>query len=52
VLPLGALGRLAQRLLVGRQLRQIFQYRQRALMQLLGGDVSLYGFSPVVITAM
>lgn len=51
-LPLGALGRLAQHLMVGRQLRGIFQYRQRALMQLLGGDASLYGFSPVVITAM
>ena len=51
-LPLGALGRLAQHLLVGRQLRRIFQYRQRALMQLLGGEASLYGFSPVVITAM
>ena len=50
-LPLGALGRLAQ-LLVARQLRGIFAYRQRALMQLLGGDASLYGFSPVVITAI
>ena len=47
-LPLGPLGRLAQ-FLVARQLRGIFAYRQRALMQLLGGDASLYGFSPVVI---
>jgi ligand-binding SRPBCC domain-containing protein len=51
-LPLGALGRLAQHLMVGRELRGIFQYRQRALMKLLGGDASLYGFSPVVTTAM
>jgi ligand-binding SRPBCC domain-containing protein len=50
-LPLGPLGRLAQ-LLVRRQLRGIFEYRQRALMQLLGGDAAGYGFSPVVITAM
>ena len=50
-LPLGVLGRVAQ-ILVARQLRGIFAYRQRALMQLLGGDASLYGFSPVVITAM
>jgi len=50
-LPLGPLGRLAQ-ILVGRQLRGIFAYRQRALMQLLGGDASLYGFSPVVITTI
>jgi ligand-binding SRPBCC domain-containing protein len=50
-LPFGPLGRLAQ-LLVGRQLRGIFAYRQRALIQLLGGDASLYGFSPIVITAI
>ena len=51
-LPFGALGRLAHRLAVGRQLRGIFEHRQRALMQLLGGDAHSYSFSVVVITAM
>ena len=50
-LPFGPLGRLAHRLAVSRQLRGIFEYRQRALMQMLGGDARSYTFSPVVITA-
>jgi ligand-binding SRPBCC domain-containing protein len=50
-LPLGALGRLAQPL-VRRQLRGIFEFRQRALPPLLGGDASLYAFSPVAIKAL
>ncbi len=48
-LPLGSLGRLAQPI-VSRQLRGIFEYRQRALPPLLGGDSSLYAFSPVAIS--
>lgn len=35
-LPFGLLGRLAHGLIVGRQLRQIFEYRQRALAELMG----------------
>jgi ligand-binding SRPBCC domain-containing protein len=50
-LPLGPLGRLAHPV-VGRQLRGIFKFRQRALPPVLGGDSSLYAFSPVVIAAM
>ena len=50
-LPWGALGRLAQPLVRG-QLRGIFEFRQRALPPVLGGDSSLYTFSPVVIAAM
>ncbi len=50
-LPLGSLGRLAHPM-VGRQLRGIFEFRQRALPAVLGGDSSLYTFSPVVIAAM
>ena len=49
-LPLGGLGKLAQPL-VRRQLRGIFEFRQRALPPLLGGDAGLYAFSPVAITA-
>lgn len=51
-LPLGALGRLAHRLAVGRQLRGIFEYRGKHLAPLLGGDPARYEFSPVVITEM
>jgi ligand-binding SRPBCC domain-containing protein len=51
-LPFGALGRLAHRLVVARQLRAIFEYRQRALIPLLGGEPGKYRFSPVDITAM
>jgi ligand-binding SRPBCC domain-containing protein len=40
-LPLGALGGLAHRLAVGRQLREIFAYRQRALGGILGGAVAV-----------
>jgi hypothetical protein len=40
-LPLGALGRAAHGLLVGRQLRGIFHYRQQALRELLGGGATL-----------
>lgn len=48
-LPLGALGRLVQPI-VSRQLRGIFEYRQRALPPLLGGDARHYAFSPVAIS--
>jgi len=36
VLPLGPLGRLAHCMVVKRQLREIFRYRQRAIAKLLG----------------
>ena len=49
-LPLGALGRVVQPI-VRRQLLGIFEFRQRALPPLLGGDSSLYAFSPVTIAA-
>ena len=42
VLPLGVLGRVAHAVMVGRQLRGIFEYRQRALMEVIGGDRGLY----------
>jgi ligand-binding SRPBCC domain-containing protein len=35
-LPLGPLGRIAHSLIVGRQLKAIFEYRQRAMPKLLG----------------
>jgi uncharacterized protein len=35
-LPLGPLGRVAHSLIVGRQLKAIFEYRQRAMPKLLG----------------
>jgi ligand-binding SRPBCC domain-containing protein len=37
-LPFGLLGRIAHAMIVRRQLRQIFEFRQRALSPLLGGD--------------
>jgi len=51
-LPLGALGRLAHGLILARQLRAIFEFRQRALIPLLGGEPGRYRLSPVTITAM
>ena len=36
-LPLGPLGKTAHAMVVGRQLRGIFSYRQRAIAELLGG---------------
>jgi ligand-binding SRPBCC domain-containing protein len=35
-LPFGILGRIAHRILVGRQLKRIFAYRQRAIARILG----------------
>jgi ligand-binding SRPBCC domain-containing protein len=49
-LPLGALGSVAHALVVGRQLRGIFGFRQKALIPLLGGDPGSYKLSPVTIT--
>jgi ligand-binding SRPBCC domain-containing protein len=37
-LPFGPLGRLAHSLAVSRQLHTIFEYRQRAIVEMLGGD--------------
>jgi ligand-binding SRPBCC domain-containing protein len=48
-LPLGVFGKIAHRLTVGKQLRGIFEYRGKRLVQLLGGDPARYEFSPVVI---
>lgn len=48
-LPFGLLGRLAHRMLVARQLRNIFEFRQRALVRLLGGEARKYEFLPIVI---
>jgi ligand-binding SRPBCC domain-containing protein len=48
-LPFGALGRAVHALIVKRQLRQIFEFRQRALIPLLGGDPGQYELSPVAI---
>src|SRR5262249_17755458 len=50
-LPLGPLGAIAQELAVKRQLRGIFEYRQRKLKDLLGGDPAVYEYSPVEIRA-
>jgi ligand-binding SRPBCC domain-containing protein len=50
-LPLGALGAITHRLIVGRQLREIFRFRQNALIPLLGGDPGRYELSPIAITA-
>jgi ligand-binding SRPBCC domain-containing protein len=50
-LPLGVLGTLTHGLMVGRQLREIFRFRQSALIQLLGGDPGRYELSPITITA-
>lgn len=38
-LPLGPLGRMAHRLVVAKQLRRIFAYRQKAILRLLGEPV-------------
>jgi ligand-binding SRPBCC domain-containing protein len=38
-LPFGAFGRVAHRLAVSHQLKRIFEYRQKAIVQLLGGDL-------------
>jgi ligand-binding SRPBCC domain-containing protein len=35
-LPMGTIGRLAHGVIVGRQLREIFAYRQRAIARILG----------------
>jgi ligand-binding SRPBCC domain-containing protein len=48
-LPLGAFGVVAHGLLVGRQLREIFRFRQSALIPLLGGDPGRYELSPIII---
>lgn len=49
ILPLGPLGKAAHALLVGRQLKGIFEYRQRTLPSLIGGDLHRYRSSDVVI---
>jgi ligand-binding SRPBCC domain-containing protein len=51
ILPLGPLGRLAHVLLVERQLKQIFRYRQKTLPALIGGDLSRYGTADVTVTS-
>ena len=48
-LPFGPLGGVAQVLMVGRQLRGIFEFRQRALIPILGGDPAAYQLEPVAI---
>jgi ligand-binding SRPBCC domain-containing protein len=50
ILPLGMLGRLAHVLLVERQLKQIFRYRQKTLPMLIGGDLSRYRTAEVTVT--
>jgi ligand-binding SRPBCC domain-containing protein len=50
-LPFGPLGILTHALLVKSQLRQIFEFHQRALMSLLGGDPAQYELEPVTIRA-
>jgi len=50
-LPLGALGSLAHGLIVGGQLREIFRFRQNALIPPVGGDPGRYELSPITITA-
>lgn len=42
VLPLGVLGQVAHAVMVERQLRGIFEFRQRALKTLIGGDPGQY----------
>ena len=49
ILPLGPLGKLAHALMVKRQLRQIFRFRQQAIAGLLGGAKTT--FTEPVITA-
>ncbi len=48
ILPLGPLGRLAHRLLIGKQLREIFEYRQEAMKQWFG-ESSLLVQQPTII---
>jgi hypothetical protein len=48
-LPLGVIGGMAHGLMVGRQLRRIFRFRQSALIPLLGGDPGGYELSPITI---
>jgi len=45
--PLGALGRTAHELLIGRQLKNLFEYRQRALKEFFGGGAQ-FGKSPLL----
>jgi len=40
VLPLGPLGRFAHEIIVGKQLKQVFNYRQEALAELFKGTQS------------
>lgn len=47
-LPLGALGRMAHGLLVGRQLLAIFNYRQRAIPGLIGAECTTIE-APVIV---
>ena len=49
ILPLGAMGQAAHALMVGRQLKQIFEYRQKTLPALIGGDLARYRMSGVRI---
>jgi ligand-binding SRPBCC domain-containing protein len=49
-LPFGVLGSIAHAMIVRRQLRKIFEFRQHALIPLLGGDPSQYELSPVTIS--
>ena len=51
ILPLGPLGSLAHSLMVGKQLRQIFEYRQKTLPALIGGDPERYRLSEVRINS-
>jgi len=51
ILPLGPLGRIAHALVVERQLKGIFAFRQKALKDLIGGDPARYRESPVLIEA-
>jgi ligand-binding SRPBCC domain-containing protein len=51
ILPMGALGRAAHTLVVGRQLKQIFEYRRKMLPTLIGGDLARYRTSDVSVVA-
>lgn len=50
ILPLGPLGRIAHDMAVGRQLKRIFEFRQKTLPGLIGGDLDRYRTSPVTIS--
>ena len=48
-LPFGPIGKIAHEVMVGRQLREIFEYRQQTLPRLIGGETSRYRSSSVMI---